>query len=92
MAGRPRVWRAVENVKAQLDRVRFLSLEDPAWLETIHRQHETIVERVLEARRPAVDPAGRPRRLTSRSARWPSGTGRSAPSTTCPSRWAMMRS
>ena len=48
MAGRPRVWRAVENVKAQLDRVRFLSLEDPAWLETIHRQHETIVERVLE--------------------------------------------
>jgi hypothetical protein len=38
----------VENVKAQLDRVRFLSLEDPAWLETIHRQHETIVDRVLE--------------------------------------------
>ena len=30
MAGRPRVWRAVEDVKAQLDRVRFLSLEDPA--------------------------------------------------------------
>jgi len=48
MAGRPRVWRAIENVKAQLDRVRFLSLEDPAWLETIHRQHGTVVERVLE--------------------------------------------
>ena len=48
MAGRPRVWRAVENVKSQLDRVRFLSLEDPAWLETIHRQHGTIVDRVLE--------------------------------------------
>jgi DNA-binding GntR family transcriptional regulator len=48
MAGRPRVWRAVENVKAQLDRVRFLSLENPAWLETIHRQHEAIVRRVLE--------------------------------------------
>jgi DNA-binding GntR family transcriptional regulator len=47
MAGRPRVWRAVEDVKAQLDRVRFLSLEDPAWLATIHRQHEEIVERVL---------------------------------------------
>ncbi len=47
MAGRPHVWRAVENVKAQLDRVRFLSLEDPAWLATIHRQHEEIVERVL---------------------------------------------
>ena len=47
MAGRPHVWRAVENVKAQLDRVRFLSLEDPAWLAVIHRQHEEIVERVL---------------------------------------------
>ncbi len=47
MAGRPRVWRAVEDAKAQLDRVRFLSLEDPAWLATIHRQHEQIVERVL---------------------------------------------
>lgn len=46
IAGRPRVWHAVENVKAQLDRVRFLSLEDPAWLDTIYRQHETIVERV----------------------------------------------
>jgi DNA-binding GntR family transcriptional regulator len=47
MAGRPRVWRAVEDAKAQLDRVRFLSLEDPAWLATIHHQHEQIVERVL---------------------------------------------
>ncbi len=47
MAGRPRVWRAVEDAKAQLDRVRFLSLEDPAWLATIHRQHEEIVERVI---------------------------------------------
>jgi len=47
MAGRPRVWRAVEDAKAQLDRVRFLSLEDPAWLAIIHRQHEEIVDRVL---------------------------------------------
>jgi DNA-binding GntR family transcriptional regulator len=47
MAGRPRVWRAVEDAKAQLDRVRFLSLEDPAWLATIHGQHEEIVERVI---------------------------------------------
>ena len=48
MAGRPDVWRAVENVKAQLDRVRILSLEDPVWLETIHGQHEAIVQRVLD--------------------------------------------
>ena len=47
MAGRPRVWHTVEDAKAQLDRVRFLSLEEPAWLATIHRQHEGIVERVL---------------------------------------------
>jgi DNA-binding GntR family transcriptional regulator len=47
MAGRPNVWRAVEEAKAQLDRVRFLSLEDPAWLATIHRQHEEIVDRVV---------------------------------------------
>jgi DNA-binding GntR family transcriptional regulator len=47
MAGRPRVWHAIEDVKAQLDRVRFLSLEDPAWLATIHRQHEDIVRHVL---------------------------------------------
>ncbi|MEO6566761.1 MAG: GntR family transcriptional regulator [Casimicrobiaceae bacterium] len=47
MAGRPQVWRAVEDVKAQLDRVRFLSLEDPAWLATIHQQHEDIVLRVI---------------------------------------------
>ena len=53
MAGRPQVWRAVEDAKAQLDRVRFLSLEDPAWLATIYRQHEDIVERVL-----AADPDG----------------------------------
>lgn len=49
MAGRPRVWHAIEDAKAQLDRVRFLSLEDPAWLATIHRQHAQIVDRVLAA-------------------------------------------
>jgi DNA-binding GntR family transcriptional regulator len=47
MAGHPNVWRAVEDVKAQLDRVRVLSLEDPGWLATILRQHEAIVHHVL---------------------------------------------
>ena len=47
MAGHPNVWRAVEDVKAQLDRVRVLSLEDPGWLATILAQHEAIVERIL---------------------------------------------
>lgn len=48
MAGQPRVWRIVEDVKAQLDRVRVLSLEDRDWLHEIHLQHEQIVARVLE--------------------------------------------
>jgi DNA-binding GntR family transcriptional regulator len=48
MAGQPRIWRAIEDIKAQLDRVRFLSLEDPAWLAAIHRQHEDIVRHVLD--------------------------------------------
>ncbi len=48
MGGRPNVWHAVEDVKAQLDRVRFLSLEDPRWLASIHAQHETIVQHVLD--------------------------------------------
>ncbi|CAG0971429.1 HTH-type transcriptional repressor RspR [Burkholderiales bacterium] len=47
MAGRPNVWRAVEDVKAQLDRVRVLSLEDPSWLAMILAQHEAIVHDVL---------------------------------------------
>lgn len=48
MGGRPNVWHAVEDVKAQLDRVRFLSLDDPRWLASIHAQHEEIVRRVIE--------------------------------------------
>jgi DNA-binding GntR family transcriptional regulator len=48
MAGRPRVWRTVEEVKAQLDRVRVLSLEDRQWLRAILGQHEEIVARVLQ--------------------------------------------
>lgn len=48
MAGRPRVWNAVEAAKAQLDRVRHISVEDPAWLQTVFAQHEEIVRRVID--------------------------------------------
>jgi DNA-binding GntR family transcriptional regulator len=54
MAGRPRVWHTVEEVKAQLDRVRVLSLEDRGWLATILAQHEAIVARVLEGDGPGA--------------------------------------
>ena len=47
MAGRPRLWQRVEEVKAQLDRVRVLSLEDRDWLAAILGQHEAIVQHVL---------------------------------------------
>lgn len=43
MAGQPQVWDLIASVKAQLDRVRYLSLEDHAWLAMIFRQHRDIV-------------------------------------------------
>ena len=47
MAGRPFVWQVIAGAKAQLDRVRFLSLADPAWPGMIMGQHRAIVDRVL---------------------------------------------
>lgn len=38
-AGHPAVWNMIESVKAQLDRVRCLSLETPSWSEMILNQH-----------------------------------------------------
>ena len=46
MAGHPFVWQVIAGAKAQLDRVRFLSLEDPNWLGMILDQHGAIVDRV----------------------------------------------
>lgn len=54
MGGRPNVWHAVEDVKVQLDRVRFLSLDDPKWLVSIFAQHEAIVHHVLAGDAPAA--------------------------------------
>lgn len=47
LAGRPRLWAVVEGAKAQFDRVRALSLEDPGWLSAIHAQHADIVGHVI---------------------------------------------
>lgn len=46
MAGHPFVWQVIAGAKAQLDRVRFLSLEDPDWLSMILDQHGAIIDRV----------------------------------------------
>ena len=47
MAGRPFVWQVIAGAKAQLDRVRFLSLADPDWPGMILGQHGAIVDHVL---------------------------------------------
>ena len=47
MAGRPAIWGLIQGVKAQLDRVRYLSLESGEWLERIMAQHRAIIDAVL---------------------------------------------
>ena len=47
LGGRRRLWRVLSDAKAQLDRVRHLSLEDPHWLRKVFKEHEVIVRRVL---------------------------------------------
>ena len=49
LAGYPAIWELIQGVKAQLDRVRYLSLESGDWLNRIFDQHEVIVARVIEA-------------------------------------------
>lgn len=60
MAGRPFVWQVITGAKAQLDRVRFMSLEDGEWPDMIMDQHRGIVECVT-----ARDPAGAVRLMTA---------------------------
>jgi DNA-binding GntR family transcriptional regulator len=44
VAGYPKVWGVLASVRAQLDRVRHLSLEHRDWLATIFCQHREIVQ------------------------------------------------
>ncbi len=44
IAGHPAVWDLIGSAKAQLDRVRHLSLEQEDWLQMIFRQHQIIVD------------------------------------------------
>lgn len=43
---RPFVWQIIASAKSQLDRVRFISLEDAGWLEQMFSQHEAIVRHI----------------------------------------------
>ena len=56
IAGRPFVWQVIAGAKAQLDRVRFLSLEQGTWPGMILDQHAALIDS-LDRRDPvaAVD-------------------------------------
>jgi len=47
LAGHPSVWSLIEGVKAQLDRVRCLSLESASWPTMILAQHREIMDCVV---------------------------------------------
>lgn len=47
IAGHPAVWRIVENAKAQMDRVRHLSIRSPLKLGSIIEEHGAILDRVV---------------------------------------------
>ncbi len=42
--GRAHAWRVIENIKAQMDRIRYLSLDDATPLDLIIEQHSRIVD------------------------------------------------
>lgn len=48
IAEHPSVWDLVASVKAQLDRVRYLSLEDDDWLSMIFGQHNEIIAGIAD--------------------------------------------
>ena len=42
--GRAHAWRVIEGIKAQMDRIRYLSLDDATPIHLIIKQHERIVD------------------------------------------------
>lgn len=48
MAGREAIWTVIQNVKSQLDRVRYLSFESHDWLGKIFEEHVRLVQFVAE--------------------------------------------
>jgi DNA-binding GntR family transcriptional regulator len=47
-SGHPHVWDTIAAAKAQLDRVRYLSLEQGDWIAMILEQHSTLIERIAD--------------------------------------------
>jgi DNA-binding GntR family transcriptional regulator len=48
IAGHPQAWRQVENAKAQMDRVRYLTVRIPLKLSSVIAEHSTIVGRLID--------------------------------------------
>ena len=46
MSGHAGAWRTIKDIKSQLDRVRYLSLEDRSWLGMVFDEHREIVRAV----------------------------------------------
>lgn len=55
IGGHPKIWPIVASAKAHLDRVRMLTLPDPALLRELHGQHREIVESVISKDRRQAD-------------------------------------
>ncbi|HEY8455659.1 MAG TPA: GntR family transcriptional regulator [Actinopolymorphaceae bacterium] len=55
VAGHPRVWSVVSSAKAHLDRVRMLTLPDPAILGELLNQHRQIVDHVVAKQKRQAD-------------------------------------
>lgn len=47
-SGHPHVWDTIAAAKAQLDRVRYLSLEQGDWIAMIFEQHSALIERIAD--------------------------------------------
>ena len=58
-AGRPAAWRMVEDVKPQMDRVRFLDMAEAIPMKTVIAQHEVIVAAVRAGDADAAEAAMR---------------------------------
>lgn len=48
IAGHSTVWSLIESLKAQMDRVRCLSLETPSWSEVILHEHRVIAAHIIQ--------------------------------------------
>jgi DNA-binding GntR family transcriptional regulator len=58
-AGRPSAWRIVEDVKPQMDRVRYLSVDEATPMRVIIEQHAAIADAIRAGDAPAAESAMR---------------------------------